>query len=106
MTSPRTATRTRRGTRTSTVLVPNKKYDDPESVERALADVGGPDRVTISGSRAHPEHVGQNLAQIAKKDGITPVEAFIRIVKDGGADVIGHSMRAEDVRSSSSSSPG
>jgi N-acyl-D-amino-acid deacylase len=79
------------------VLVPNKKYDDPESVERALADVGGADRVTISGSRAHPEHVGQNLAQIAKKEGITPVEAFIRIVKDGGADVIGHSMQAEDV---------
>ena len=28
---------------------------------------------------------------------MTPVEAFIRIVKDGGADVIGHSMKAEDV---------
>jgi N-acyl-D-amino-acid deacylase len=79
------------------VLVPNKKYDDPPSVERALADVGGADRITISGSRAHPEHVGHDLAEIAKKEGVTPVEAFIRIVKDGGADVIGHSMKAEDV---------
>jgi len=79
------------------VLVPNKKYDDPASVERALADVGGADRITISGSRAHPEHVGHDLAEIAKKEGVTPVEAFIRIVKDGGADVIGHSMKAEDV---------
>ncbi|MDQ6891588.1 MAG: amidohydrolase family protein [Acidobacteriota bacterium] len=79
------------------VLVPNKKYDDPPSVERALADVGGAARITISGSRAHPEHVGRNLAQIAEKEGVTPVEAFIRIVKDGGADVIGHSMKAEDV---------
>jgi N-acyl-D-amino-acid deacylase len=79
------------------VLVPNKKYDDPASVERALADVGGADRITISGSRAHPEHVGHDLAEIAKNEGVTPVEAFIRIVKDGGADVIGHSMKAEDV---------
>jgi len=79
------------------VLVPNKKYDDPASVERALADVGGAERITISGSRPHPEHVGRNLAQIAEKEGVTPVDAFIRIVKDGGADVIGHSMKAEDV---------
>ncbi len=30
------------------VLVPNKQYEDPASVERALADVGGASRVTIT----------------------------------------------------------
>ena len=80
------------------VLVPNKKYDDPASVERALADVGGADRVTITECRKHPEYVSKNMAQIAREAGITPVELFIRIVKDGGADVIGHSMKEEDVR--------
>ncbi|MEO8432280.1 MAG: serine hydrolase [Acidobacteriota bacterium] len=80
------------------VLVPNKKYDDPASVERALADVGGPDRVTITECRKHPEFVSKNMEQIARELKITPVELFIRIVKDGGADIIGHSMKEDDVR--------
>jgi N-acyl-D-amino-acid deacylase len=79
------------------VLVPNKKYDDPPSVERALADVGGAARVTVTGCKAHPEYVGKNLEEIGRTLDVTPVEAFIRIVKDGGADVIGHSMTEEDV---------
>lgn len=81
------------------VLVPNKKYDDPESVARALADVGGAGNVTITGSRAHPEYVGRNLEALAAAQSTTPVELFIRIVKEGGADVIGHSMKEEDVES-------
>jgi len=79
------------------VLVPNKQYFDPPSVERALADVGGPSRVTITACKAHPAYAGRNLEQIAKAEGVTPVELYARIVKDGGADVIGHSMKTEDV---------
>lgn len=80
------------------VLVPNKEYDDPPSVEKALADVGGPDRVTITECKAHPNYAGRDLQAIAKAEGTTPVDLFIRIVKDGGADVIGHSMLEKDVR--------
>jgi len=80
------------------VLVPDKRYDDPVSVGRALSDVGGASRVTITSSRAHPEYAGKNLEEIAQSQAITPVELFIRIVREGGADVIGHSMKAEDVR--------
>jgi N-acyl-D-amino-acid deacylase len=80
------------------VLVPNKEYDDPASVEKALADVGGPDKVTITECKAHPTYAGRDLQAIAKAEGTTPVELFIRIVKDGGADVIGHSMLEKDVR--------
>ena len=79
------------------VLVPNKKYDDPPSVERALSDVGGPSHVTITACRAHPSYAGKNLEEIAKAEGVTPVALFSKIVKDGGADVIGHSMKTEDV---------
>ena len=80
------------------VLVPNKQYFDAKSVERALADVGGADRVTITACKAHPDYAGTNLEQIAKAEGIsTPVTLFAKIVKDGGADVIGHSMKTEDV---------
>jgi N-acyl-D-amino-acid deacylase len=79
------------------VLVPNKKYDDPPSVERALSDVGGASHVTITACRAHPSYAGKNLEEIAKAEGVTPVALFSKIVKDGGADVIGHSMKTEDV---------
>jgi N-acyl-D-amino-acid deacylase len=79
------------------VLVPNKQYFDVPSVDRALADVGGPSRVTITACKAHPAYANRNLEEIAKAEGITPATLFSRIVKDGGADVIGHSMKTEDV---------
>lgn len=79
------------------VLVPNKQYFDPPSVERALSDVGGARNVTITACKAHPDYAGRNLEEIAKAEGITPVALFSAIVKAGGADVIGHSMKTEDV---------
>jgi len=79
------------------VLVPNKEYTDPASVEKALADVGGAANVSITDCKAHPDYVGRDLEAIAKAESTTPVEIFIRIVKDGTADVIGHSMLEKDV---------
>ncbi|HVQ53636.1 MAG TPA: D-aminoacylase [Thermoanaerobaculia bacterium] len=79
------------------VLVPNKQYFDAKSVDRALADVGGADRVTITACKAHPTYAGRNLAEIAKSEGVSTTDLFAKIVKDGGADVIGHSMKTEDV---------
>ena len=43
-------------------------------------------------ARRIPSYAGRNLEQIAKAEGVTPVALFSRIVKDGGADVIGHTM--------------
>jgi N-acyl-D-amino-acid deacylase len=78
-------------------LVPNKKYFDKASVERGIKDVGGPSRVTITACKAHPQYEGRNLEEIAKAETITPAALFSRIIADGGADVIGHSMKEEDV---------
>ena len=83
---------------TITVLVPNKQYDDPVSVKKALDDVGGAQNVMIDRDTAHPEYEFKTLDAIAKEKGITPVELFIQIVKDGGASVIGTSMVEEDIR--------
>jgi N-acyl-D-amino-acid deacylase len=79
------------------VIVPDKKYFDPESVARGLADVGGASHVTITACKAHPAYAGRNLEEIARAEGISPVELFSRIIRDGGADVIGHSMTEEDM---------
>jgi N-acyl-D-amino-acid deacylase len=78
-------------------LVPNKQYFDPESVERGLRDVGGPARITITGCEAHPAYAGRTLEEIARAEGIPAWELFSKIIRDGGADVIGHSMTEEDV---------
>ncbi|MEP6992929.1 MAG: D-aminoacylase [Acidobacteriota bacterium] len=78
-------------------LVPNKQYFDPESVARGLRDVGGPARITVTGCKAHPAYAGRNLEEIARAEGITAEELFSKIIRDGGAEVIGHTMTEEDV---------
>ena len=83
---------------TITVLVPNKQYDDPVSVKKALDDVGGAQNVMIDRDSTHPEYELKTLDAIAKEKRITPVELFIQIVKDGGASVVGTSMVEEDIR--------
>jgi N-acyl-D-amino-acid deacylase len=83
---------------TITVLVPNKRYDDPASVEKALADVGGAANITIDRHTAHPEYEMHTLDAIAREKGMTPVALFIQIVKDGGASIICKSMVADDMR--------
>lgn len=83
---------------TIVVLVPNKRYDDPASVERALADVGGAANVTITECAAHREYEFRTLEEIAREKGVAPVEMFLRIVKDGGAEIICHSMKEGDIR--------
>ncbi len=80
------------------VMVPNKRYNDPASVARALADVGGPDNVRIVECASHREFEFHNLEEIARERGVTPVALFIQIVKDGGAEVVCRSMKEEDIR--------
>jgi N-acyl-D-amino-acid deacylase len=83
---------------TITVMVPNKKYDDPASVEKALADVGGAGNVTITSCRAHPDYEFHTLDEIAKGKGVTPVQIYIDVVKDGGAGVVVKAMIDDDIR--------
>jgi N-acyl-D-amino-acid deacylase len=80
------------------VLVPDKKYDDQTSVAKALADVAGADHITITNCKKHPEYNGRTLEEIAKSEGITPVQLYIRMIPEGGADIIGHSMIEKDVK--------
>ena len=83
---------------TITVLVPDKRYDYPPSVEKALADVGGAANVLIVRHEAHPDYEFRTLEAVAKARNITPVDLFIQIVKDGGAGVVCTSMVDEDMR--------
>ena len=41
---------------------------------------------------------GKRLDEIAKAEGISEVDLYIRIVQDGDAGVIGHTMAEEDMK--------
>ena len=83
---------------TIAVLVPSKRYDDPTDVARGLADVGGAENVLITRHAARPDYEYKTLAAVAKSQGITPIDLFIQIVKNGGASVVCTSMVDEDIR--------
>lgn len=80
------------------VLIPSGRHDDPQAVARGLADVGGAENITIVGCRAHPDYEFKSLNLIAREHNMTPVEAYMQIVRDGGATIVCHAMKEEDIR--------
>jgi N-acyl-D-amino-acid deacylase len=80
------------------VLIPSGRHDDAQDVARGLADVGGAANIIIVNCRAHPDYEFKTLEDIARAESISPVEAYMRIVRDGGASVVCHSMKESDIR--------
>jgi N-acyl-D-amino-acid deacylase len=79
------------------VLIPSGRHDDPADVARGLADVGGPANITIVSCRTHPDYEFKNMEEISKHERITPVELYMKIVRDGGAGIVCHSMKDSDI---------
>jgi N-acyl-D-amino-acid deacylase len=85
------------------VLVPDKQYVDPKSVAKALADVGGPSHVTIVEFSPNAAYENHTIEDLATQHSISPVEMFIRIIREGDAanteaGVIGQSMIESDIQ--------
>jgi N-acyl-D-amino-acid deacylase len=85
------------------VLVPDKQWEDPSSVAQALADVGGASHVTISEFAPNPGYQQHTIEELARLHGVTPVEMYIRIIREGDAakteaEVVGQSMTERDIR--------
>jgi N-acyl-D-amino-acid deacylase len=85
------------------VIVPDKQYENPKSVTKAIADLGGPERLTITEFKPNASYAGHSLAEIASTNKLSPVEMYIRIIREGDAanteaQVIGHSMIESDVK--------
>jgi N-acyl-D-amino-acid deacylase len=83
---------------TPRVLVPNKRYDDPVSVKRGLDDVGGAKNVQITRWATYPQYVGTRLDEMARAEGLTDIEAYVRFARDDNAGMIGHAMIEDDLR--------
>jgi N-acyl-D-amino-acid deacylase len=85
------------------VLVPDKQYENPDSVAKALADVGGASHITITKFAPNPAYVSQTLASLAKAAQISDVDMFIRLVREGDAGntealIICQSMLESDIK--------
>ena len=80
------------------VLVPDKQWTNPASVKEALDDVGGGRNIQITRLPQYPHYVGKRLDDIAKAEGLSEIDLYIKIVQDDDAGVIGHTMIAEDMR--------
>lgn len=83
---------------TITVLVPSRQHEDRAEVEKGLSNVGGADKVLITSHAANRSYEMKNMAQISAEKGISPVDLYIEIVKNGGAGVVCNSMSEEDVK--------
>jgi N-acyl-D-amino-acid deacylase len=85
------------------VIMPDKQYENPQSVEKALADTGGPDTVTITNFKPHPEYASHTIAELAAQRSISPVQMYIQIIREGDAadteaGIIGKSMIESDIK--------
>ncbi len=83
---------------TITVLIPNRRHDDPKSVAKGLADVGGAANVLITRCKTHADYEGKTLEEIAREKKTTAVDVYMQIVKDGGAGVVCRSMIERDIK--------
>lgn len=85
------------------VLVPDKQYENPKSVAKALADVGGASHITITQFRPNPAYAGHTLANLAKSAHLSDVNMFIRLIREGNAanteaSIICQSMLESDIK--------
>ena len=85
------------------VLVPDKQYENPQRVAKALADVGGGSHVTIVEFKPNPSYESHTIDDLARSNNISPVEMFIRLIREGDAanteaGIIGQSMIESDIK--------
>jgi N-acyl-D-amino-acid deacylase len=89
------------------VLVADRDFFNPEKVKQGLEDNGGAANMLIPKYTPDPSVQGKTLQQIADLWKVTPVEAYMRMIKatedevNSGKEmeeVIGYSMSEDDVR--------
>ncbi len=89
------------------VIVPDRDYYNAAKVAQAIADNGGAAAIRLVQYVPEPAMAGRNLAEIATAWGITPIEAYMRVVRATSAEVdsgqpmegvIVTSMSEDDVR--------
>ena len=80
------------------------RIDDPAVRPRLIADMqknldrrGGPESLLITAS-SDKDFTGKTLAAIAKEHKLSPIDAALMIIKNGGAAVASFNMQESDIR--------
>ncbi len=79
------------------ILVPSREFDSREAVRDGLDKVGGAEKVLITNFSPDPGLEFRTLAQISETSGADPVETYIELMRQGGADIVCESMSMQDV---------
>lgn len=79
------------------IVVRSRMFSNPDSVAKGIAAAGGANRLQIVAFWSEPELNGLRLDEIARRRGMTDVEAYIWIMENGGSGLIGHTMNEDDV---------
>jgi N-acyl-D-amino-acid deacylase len=69
------------------VLIPDGDYYNPQKVARALTENGGPAAILISRYTPDPKLAGRTLEAFAAAWHVTPVEAYMRVVRETSSEV-------------------
>jgi N-acyl-D-amino-acid deacylase len=85
------------------VIMPDKQYENPKSVAKAISDLGGPEHLTITEFKPNAAYAGHTLAELARLNKLSPVDMYIRIIREGDAanteaEVIGQTMIESDIK--------
>lgn len=59
---------------------------------------GGPRSIVIASGRGATDLAGTSLEEVAKRRGVTPEEAAVEIVQNGGASIVSFNMSEDDIR--------
>jgi N-acyl-D-amino-acid deacylase len=84
------------------VLVPDKQYESPSSVQEALAAVGGAGNVTIANFAPNKRYEQHTIEQLAQDEKTDVIDMFIRIIREGNAAnddalIVAKSMTEADI---------
>lgn len=78
---------------------------EPYSTDQLMKEVtenirrrGGPASIVIASGRGAADLAGQNLEQIAKAHSVTPAQAAVDILLNGGASIVSFNMSEDNIR--------
>jgi len=85
------------------VVVPDKQYENSKSVSAALESYGCGSHITITDFSPDKSYAGHTIAELAKSNGISETDMYIRLIREGDAahteaSIIGQSMIESDMK--------
>lgn len=82
---------------TLALVVPSRDFEDAAAVAEGLEVRGGANRVQVTRYENDPSIEGLRLDEIAARWQTTAIDAYQRIMRNGGGGMISHSMQLADV---------